>query len=296
MELRVLEYFLTVAREESITGAAKILHLSQPTLSTQLKNLEEEIGKQLLIRGSKGTRKISLTEEGLLLKRRAEEILSLVEITEKELGQDDEIISGNVYIGAGESHSIRVLAKLFSKIQKEYPHIQFHISSGDSKDIVGDMEKGFIDFGLVFKEIDSDRYEHVSLNLYDTWGLLVRKDDPLASKKEISPEDLYDLPLIFSRETLKNSVLSNWFKKDLQSLNIVATYNLIFNASIMVEEGLGYAVTFDKIINTSETSDLRFVPLAPNLNATMGITWKKHQKLNRASEKFLEILRRELSV
>ncbi|WP_455539251.1 LysR family transcriptional regulator [Terrisporobacter sp.] len=294
MEIRVLHYFLTVAREQSITGAAQVLNLSQPTLSTQLKALEEEIGKPLLIRGSKGTRKVTLTEEGMLLRRRAEEIISLVNITEKELRTSNEIIAGDIYIGAGETDGMRFLANIFSKIQKDFPDIHFHVSSGDLKDVMDDMEKGLVDFGLLFHDVDEKKYNSLPLPLFDTWGVLMRKDDKLSSKSEIYPRDLYDLPLIFSRQSINTNQLANWFKKDPHKLNIVATYNLLFNASLMVEEGLGYAITFDKIINTTGDSNLVFIPLAPKLTANMSISWKKYQKLSKASEKFLEILRREL--
>jgi len=287
MELRVLQYFLAVAREQSIVRAAESLHLSQPTLSTQIKAMEEELGKQLLIRGTKGSRKVTLTEEGMILRKRAEEILNLVQKTEREISLSDPIIVGDVYIGAGETDAVRFIARAAKELYEAYPGIHYHISSGNTEFVLDQLEKGLIDFGIVFGSVDHTKYNFLPLPYQDTWGVLMRKDSPLAEKAEIFPEDLWDKPLIISRQYSVES----WIKKDISELEIIATYNLLFNASLMVAEGLGYAIGFDKIINTSGSSPLCFRPLSPRREEGMSIVWKRYQVFSKASEKFIEKLK-----
>jgi len=284
MELRVLQYFLAVTQEQSISGAAEFLHLSQPTLSRQLKDMEEELGKQLLIRGN---RKVTLTEEGMILRKRAEEIMELVKKTEREISLSDEMIAGDIYLGAGETDGIRLLAQAAQKLQYDYPMIHFHIISGDSATVIEQLDKGLIDFGILFGKIDTTKYEFLNVPFKDTWGVLMRRDSPLALKQSITAEDLQDKPLILSRQAFQNQDFQTFFKCDKEKLNIVATYNLLFNGSIMVEEGMGYAVCFDKIIHISYNSNLCFKPIEPKLEATMNIVWKKYQILTKAAEKFL---------
>lgn len=287
MELRVLQYFLAVTREQSISGAAESLHLSQPTLSRQLKDLEEELGKQLMIRGN---RKITLTEEGMILRKRAEEILELVQKTEKELTVSNDIISGDVYIGAGESDAVSLIARAARKLQTDYPDIHYHISSGDTTDILESLDKGLIDFGLIFDTADTSKYEYLDFPLKDIYGILIKEDDPLAKKETVSPEDLWDKPLMFNRNTRDGGLLTKWLGKSLSEINVAATYNLLYNASLMVKEGLGYSFALDKIINTAGDSGLRFLPCQPELNAEMCLIWKKYQIFPKAAEKFLETI------
>lgn len=289
MELRVLQYFLAVAREQSISGAAESLHLSQPTLSTQLKAMEDELGKQLLIRGTKGSRKVTLTEEGMILRKRAEEILSLVQKTEQEISHSDETIVGDVYIGTGETDIVRLMAKAAKKIQEQYPEIHYHISSGNAEYVLEYLDKGLIDFGLIYGTSDPQKYESIPIPVKDTWGVLMRRDSPLAQKEYIQPEDLWDKPLIISHQKSDNPNVARWLKQDISKLNIVATYNLVFNASLLVDEGLGYALTFDKLINTAG-SDLCFRPLSPQLDANACIIWKRYQVFSKAAECFLQKL------
>lgn len=288
MELRVLQYFLAVAREQSIIRAAQSLHLSQPTLSTQLQALEEELGKQLFIRGSKGSRKITLTEEGMILRKRAEEIMNLVRKAEREISLSDQIIVGDVYIGAGETDAVRFLAKAAKELYETYPGIHYHISSGNSDFVTEQLDKGLIDFGLIFGAVDHAKYHSVEMPYRDTWGVLMRRDSSLAEKETISPEDLWDKPLIISRRDDSDGGLTTWIRRDISDLEIVGTYNLLFNASLLVEEGLGYAIGFDKIINTSGSSTLCFRPLSPGREAGMYIIWKKYQVFSKASEKFMQ--------
>lgn len=295
MELRVLHYFLAIAREQSIVRAAESLHLSQPTLSTQIKNMEEELGKQLLIRGTKGSRKVTLTEEGMILRKRAEEILDLVEKTEKEINIADDIIMGDVYIGTGETDAVRLIARAAKKMQESHPGIHYHIASGNSEFVTERLDKGLIDFGLVFSNVDLTRFDALKIPAKDIWGVLMRKDSPLTKKEAIRPADLWDKPLIFSQQENKGGNITQWLRQKSPDLNIVATYNLIFNASLMVDEGLGYAVTFDNIINTTGDSNLCFRPLTPPLESEMNIIWKKHQLLSKPAEKFIAVLREQLN-
>lgn len=295
MEIRVLQYFLAIAREQSIVKAAQSLHLSQPTLSTQIKNLEEELGKQLLIRGTKGSRKVTLTEEGMILRKRAEEIMDLVQKAENEIILSDSVIIGDVFIGAGETDGTHLLAHIASTLNRQYPGIHYHISSGNSSFVTENIDKGLLDFGLVFENPDLKKYDCIKLPCKDVWGILMKKNDCLSQKELISPEDLWDKPLLISQEESDGGPVLQWIHKKRSSLNIIATYNLLFNASLYVEEGLGYAICFDKIINTSGNSPLTFRPLNPPLEAEMYLIWKKYQVFSKPAEKFLETLQNNFS-
>lgn len=295
MELRVLQYFLAVAREQSIIRAAESLHLSQPTLSTQIKNMEKELGKQLLIRGSNGSRKVTLTEEGMILRKRAEEILDLVKKAENEIVLSDKILVGDVYIGAGETDGIRLLARTAGILRREHPGIHYHISSGNSKYVTENLDKGLLDFGLIFGNPDLKKYDSLPLPFKDVWGVLMPAGDLLEEKESISPEDLWDKPLLFSQEETDGGPLLQWMKKKRDSLNITVAYNLLFNASLFVEEGLGYAICFDKIIPTAGNRPLVFRPLNPPLEAEMNLIWKKYQIFSKPAEKFLNTLKETVS-
>lgn len=283
MELRILQYFLAVAREQNISRAAESLHLSQPTLSRQLRDMEEELGKQLFIRG---TRRITLTDEGMILRKRAEEIMDLIKKTETEIAFTDSSISGDVYIGAGETEGVHFLTEAARLLQQEHPDVRFHIASGDTTDVTDDLDKGLIDFGLLFDPIDKSRYEYLTLPVQDSYGILMRKNSELAEKDTITPEDLWDKPLIWNRNTQDGGPLTAWLKRDLSQLHNAATYNLLFNGSLMVKDGLGYAFALAKIINTAD-SELCFKPLSPALNVSMSIVWKKYQIFSKPAEKFL---------
>ena len=290
MELRVLQYFLAVAREQNISAAAQSLHLTQPTLSRQLMELEKELGKQLMIRGS---RKITLTEDGMRLRRRAEEILELVDRTEKEVMQSDDTVSGDIYIGTGETDGVRQIVKAANQLQGSHPGIRFHIVSGDAMDVCERLDKGLLDFGILLGDMDKTRYSCMELPMKDTWGVLMRRDSPLAQRETVSPRDLWDKPLILSRQVDNKSGLYRWLRKEPSELHTVATYNLIYNASLMVDEGMGYAFTLDKLVNTAG-SNLCFRPLKPKMELGMYLVWKKSQLFSRAAELFLEQLQAQL--
>lgn len=292
MELRVLQYFLAVAREQTISGAAEYLHLTQPTLSRQLKELEEELGKQLLIRGN---RKVTLTEEGMLLRKRAEEILALVNKTENEISFSDDVVVGDVEIGAGETDAVRVIARVARGLQEQYPQIRYHITSGDGVDITEKIDRGLLDFGVLLETVDISKYDYLRLPMKDVWGVLMRRDAPLAERAAITPEDLWEKPLIISRQTTGGSPLEKWMKRELDQWNIVATYNLIYNGSLMVEEGMGYAFSLETLINTTGDSRLCFRPLSPRLEIGMDLVWKKYQIFSRASKTFLKHLQQYLN-
>jgi DNA-binding transcriptional LysR family regulator len=291
VELRVLRYFLAVAREGNITGAAEFLNVTQPTLSKQLMDLEKALGKKLFIRGN---RKITLTEEGMFLRKRAQEIVDLVEKTELEFNKPDEVISGDIYIGGGETDAMRLIAKTVEKLQREYPYIHYHLFSGNADDVTERLDKGLLDFGILIEPADITRYDCLQLPATDTWGLLMKKGDALNSLDSIRPENLWDIPLLCSRQTLVRNEISRWLKDDYKKLNIVATYNLIYNASLMVDEGVGYALCLDKLVNTTSSSHLCFRPLEPRLEARLNIVWKKYQVFPKATEIFLQKLQEEI--
>lgn len=287
MELRVLRYFLAVAREENITAAAEVLHITQPTLSKQLMDLEKELGKQLFIRGK---RKITLTEEGMFLRRRAQEIVELADKTQSEFLSNEDIISGDIYIGGGETDAMRIVAKTAKELQQNYPGIRYHLYSGNAQDVTERLDKGLLDFGILIGSSNLNKYDYLKLPVTDTWGLLMKKDSPLMDKDVISSADLKDLPLIVSIQALKTNELSGWSGYSFEDLNIVATYNLVYNATLMVDEGLGYVLTLDKLVNTSGGSKFCFKPLKPKLEAPLYIVWKKYQVFSKATEKFIEAL------
>ena len=286
MDIRVLRYFLAVAREESISGAAESLNLSQPTLSRQLMDLEEELGKSLFIRGS---RRITLTEHGVLLRKRAGEIIDLVEKTTNELTAAEEVITGDIYIGAGETEAVHFLTRAARQMQQQHPQVHFHISSGDTADVVDQLDQGLIDFGLL-GNIDDKKYNVITLPAYDTMGIIMRRDDPLAQKEYVTAEEMAGKPLIVNRGVLGSNMM---YDQPLFQ-NVVATYSLIYNGSLMVADGLGYMLCLDKILNLSGDSPLCFRPLMPLLQTRMSIAWKKFQVFSKASEKFLSLLRNEL--
>lgn len=292
MELRVLQYFLAVAREQSISGAAEFLHLSQPTLSRQLRELEDELGKQLFLRGS---RQITLTEEGRLLRRRAEEILTLVQKTESEISMDGAAVAGDIHIGSAETQNVRIVARTAERLQQACPHIHYHFSSSDICATLDQLDQGLIDFGIVVEAFDTSKYDFIPLPVQESWCVLLRRDSPLAQKDAVTPEDLWNQPLILSRQSLKNGKLLRWLGRRESSLNIVATYSLLYNASLLVEEGLGYAVGFERLINTTGDSVLCSRPLRPALQTPVSMIWKKYQVFSRASGKFLKMLQEELS-
>ena len=289
MEIRVLRYFLAVAREGTIVGAAKFLHVTQPTLSRQLQDLEEELGQQLFIRSN---RTITLTPEGRFLRKRAEEILEIVNRTEGDFSAMGENIGGSVHIGGGESRAMRLVAETIRELRDDYPDIHYNLYSGNAEDVMERLDKGILDFGILIQPVDISRYDSVALPIRDVWGVVMRNDAPLAEKKAVTLHDLLELPLICSRISIRQSAVKNacagWFGKSFEKLNIVATYNLIYNAALMVESGIGYALALDGLIDAVGNRALCFRPLKPELTSGLNIVWKKYQIFSRAAEVFRE--------
>ncbi len=285
MDIRVLQYFLTVAREGNITRAAEILHMTQPPLSRALIDLEQELGKQLLIRGS---RKITLTEEGLILRKRAEEMIELMEKTKTEITSSNENVSGDIYIGGGETEGFRIISKAAERVRKNHTGIRFHLFSGNAADVTERLDGGLLDFGILIEPADIRKYDFIRLPAKNKWGLLLRRDHKLAEKEYIVPADLDNIPLIASRQSMAHNELSGWLGKEYESLNIIATYNLLYNVSLMVEENVGCALSIDGIITQHENSPLIFKPLEPKVEVGLNIVWKKYQVFSKAAEVFLK--------
>lgn len=285
MELNDLRGFLAIAEEGSISKAAASLYMSQSNLSRQMQRLESEIGKPLFIRGNK---KVILTEEGILLRKRAEEILSLYEKTEKELKSDLETLSGDIYIGGGESKGISYIARKAKEMNEIYPDVTFHFYSGDAFDTIDKLDKGLIDFGIFVDLPSLSNYEHIVLPEKDIWGLIMRKDSPLAEEESISSSSLKNLPLIVSNQVVERNILHDWFGLNKKELNVVATYNLIYNASLLVREGLGYVIAIDGLIK--EDDELVFHPFLPKIETSLLFVYKKNKTLSKAASFFLKTL------
>lgn len=290
MEIRVLRYFLAVAREENITHAAQRLHISQPTLSKQIKELEAELGKKLFVRSSFSVR---LTEEGMLLRKRAEDILDMVDKTEEEFKTLGEIDGGDIHIGAAESDGIKHLARQVQALQERYPRIRVHLYSGDRSDLAERLERGLLDFAVLVESNDLSKYNYLPLPGADTWGVILRRDHPLAKKEAFSPGDLLGVPLICPRQGLQKE-LSDWFQEKVDRLDIVATCNLAYNGGVLAREGLGCLLSFDKLVDTGPDSPLCFRPLTPPLHSKLFLVWKKYAVFSPAAEVFLQTFRKEL--
>ena len=294
MELRLLYYFLAVTREESISAAAEALHISQPALSNQLKALEQKLGKQLLIRGTKGARQVVLTEEGKLLCRRAQEIFELVQKTEKEILCSDLGVAGDVFIGAVETGGMRMVARAARETVRQYPEIRYQMFSGNKDAVLEKLDGNLIDLGILYGPVNREKYHAVELPEKDVFGVLVRRDSPLAQKAFLTPEDLWDQPLIVSAgETRDGWAVAEWLKRDISQLKVAATYNLILNAAMMVEEGLGCAFCLEGLVHT-DGSPLCFRPLKPKTEVAASLVWKKYRPLSRAAEKLLEQILKEV--
>lgn len=293
MEIRVLRYFLTVVREESITKASEVLHITQPTLSRQLSQMEEEVGVKLFERGS---RKITLTNEGILLRRRAEEILQLVEKTEKELAEQEEQVEGKISIGCGEISSVQLLSELFRTFREKYPRVSFDIFTATADLVKEQMDKGLLDIGLLLEPVDIEKYDFIRLDMKENWVVLMRPDDPLTQKQCVTAKDLSALPLILPRRMSVQSELASWFGDYYEKLNVVFTSNLSTNAAIMVSNGLAYSLVIEGAIPFWDPSKITHRPLSPALTATSVLAWKRGQPFGLAATKFIEHIRCLLSM
>lgn len=281
MELRTLKYFLVVAREENITKAAALLHVTQPTLSRQMMQLEEELGVQLFTRSSHN---IILTEQGMLLKRRAQELVSLAEKTKQELAQQ-QILNGEVAIGSGEYRSSVLLAQILAQFHKRHPQVRYEIFSGNSDDIKERIERGLLDVGFLLEPVDVSKYEFVRIPIQEEWGVLVSEGSKLEQKTSVTPQDLADKSLLFARRDLVKRELMNWFGSYADDLNIVACGNLPFNLSMLVQQGMGAYLSIRK---SCQYDGVCFRPLSPKLESNVVLAWKKNQAMSPAAQKLLE--------
>lgn len=292
MEVRVLRYFLTVVREESITKAAEVLHITQPTLSRQLSQLEGELGVTLF---SRGTRKISLTSEGMLLKRRAEEILELVDKTEQEMARQEELVEGVVAVGCGDLLAVQTLGELIRSFIQKYPRVTFDLYTATADHIKERMDRGVTDIGLLLEPVEMDKYEHIRLSRKERWGVVMRPDDPLAGKEKIRAKDLKDRPLILPGRLSVQSELASWFGDDYRNLHVRFTSNLNSSSSIMVCGGLGYSLAVEGSLAFWDPEKILFRPLFPELYATSALAWKRNQPFAPAAEKFIAHMRSSLT-
>ncbi len=288
IETRLLQYFLAIAEEQSITRAAEYLHVTQPTLSKQMMELENALGKQLLVRGKK---KVTLTEDGAYLRSRAQEIMSLMEKTESAFRENEQTISGDVYIGCGEHRSSYRIMQLIREIQMEYPEIRFHFFSSNADAITERLDKGLLDMGFLLEPEINPHYDYLKLPFYETWGILARKDSEFAGRRSVSFADLSGHPLIMPSQTSNNNKFNVFFADELAAPQIAATYNLIFNAGLMVEAGIGYALCIDELINTAGDHPLTFIPLKPKLQSNVMLFTKKYQIFSKAAKLFLDRLK-----
>ena len=292
MELRVLKYFITVAREESFSKAAKLLNVSQPALSKQIKDLEDEYKITLF---NRTTRTVSLTEEGRLFKEQAIEILNLVDRSEDYLRNNKKYISGNIHIGCSESICNRVIMKAIAKTQKQYPHIKFHLYSGNAQYVEEKIDQSIFDLGIVVEPANFSKYDYLKLPGYDLEGILMKKDSNLANKDFITPKDLMNQPIIISNQEMVKNNIAGWLGGNQRALNVVATYNLFYNAQLMCEEDVGYVLTFEHLYHETTESSLCFKPLNPPLMIKSNLIWKKYRLFSKAEGTFLEILNKELN-
>ena len=291
--IRVLKYFITVAKEGSITKAANSLHLTQPTLSRQIKEMENELGHQLFIRTNHN---VILTPEGLILRKRAEEVIDLLDKAKNEIKTVNKTISGEIFIGSGETNVLKSIADVIKDIRNEYPKIIFHLYSGNLEDVTEKLDRGLLDFGVIMTPCDTSKYDRITLPEKDLWGVVMRKDSPLAIKKVVTLEDLESVPLILARKVFRsysqNNEFYKWFNEKRDKLEIAATHNLFYNAAVMAERGVGYVLTLNNLVNTSKISSLCFRPLAPSLEVGWDVIWKKNQVFSPAAKLFLEKLQK----
>ena len=289
MELRTMRYFLAVAREENMTHAAELLHVTQPTLSKSLRSLEDELGKKLFVRHSFH---IELTEEGVLLRKRAEDLVSMADKIQTEFLSLDDVLGGEIYLGLAESYQIRYLAAEIKALKNIYPGLRYHITSGDTEQVTEKLDKGIIDFAVLAEEPNTEKYHYLTFPKADIWGVVMPGDCPLAGKQSISVDDLTRLPLFCSEQGWSKDI-AKWCGNKIDTLHLEGSFRLSYNGSLFVKEGLGYLLTFEHLIDTSPDSGLTFRPLTPKLETKLYLIWKKYQVFTPIAEKMLEKLKEQ---
>ncbi len=287
MEIRTLRYFLAVAREENMTRAAELLHVTQPTLSKALKSLEDELGKKLIVRHSFS---IALTEEGVLLRNRAEDLVSMADKIEREFLSLDDITGGDIYFGLAESWQIRHLAREIREFKKLYPDLHYHITSGDTEQVTEKLDRGLLDFAVICTTPDEKKYDCILFPEADCFGAAVPADSELAKKDGITAEDLTGLPLFTSEQSWEHDIRP-WAKEKFSQLHLEGSFRLAYNGSMFAREGLGILLTLNNLIDTSPESGLVFRPLFPHLEMKMYLIWNKYQSFTPIAERFLRQIR-----
>ncbi|MGM9538746.1 MAG: LysR family transcriptional regulator [Candidatus Onthomonas sp.] len=287
IETRLLHYFLTVAREQNITNAARVLHITQPTLSRQMALLEDELGTKLFVRDS---RPLSLTDEGLLLRRRAEEILELIEKTESEISTQEEQVEGTVSIGCGELASVKLLMEVTASFSQQYPRVNFDVYTANADQVKHRMDNGLTDMGLLLEPVDMERYDYIRMPVKERWAAVMPSGVPLARREYVTAKDLAEIPVIMPSRQKVHDEVASWFGSYYGKLRVIGVSNLSTNAALMVRSGLGYALTVEGALPFLEQSEVRMVPLYPELTATSVLAWKRGQPLPTAASRFLEYI------
>lgn len=288
MELRVLNYFLAIAREENFTKAAQQLHITQPTLSRQIAQLEEELGVDLFVRSNHN---IILTEDGMILKRRAQEILSLADKTKRDFLHKDENLEGVISIGSGEFLSTRCLTDCIAQFRRKHPLVRYEFYSGNAGNIRDQIERGLLDIGLMSEPIDIRKYEFISMPVKEEWGAFVREDSPLIDKDFIAPQDLVDIPLILPLGDFAESHIGKWFGEYISQIDVIAKGNLLYNEAMMAQSNIGAVIG---IRLNSNYDRLRFIPLNPSLKIDTALAWKKEQIFSAATTAFIDFSKQYL--
>ncbi len=288
MDIRLLEYFLAVAKYGNITRASEQLHVTQPTISRQLMDLEETVGTPLLIRGK---RQVTLTEAGVLFQQRAEEIVSLMEKTMRDITDQNDLLGGTVAIGCVESCASRMLPKALAGFSSRYPKVKYELYSADGDDIREKLDRGDLDFGILMEPVEAAKYDFFRLPYWETWGVVMRKDDPLAQKEFIQKEDILTIPLILPRREIVQDHIAGWFGVDRSQFHVFSGHNLLNNAALLAEAGLGYVVCVGGSFEIRGGENLCFVPLSPERMTGHVLAWKKNRVFHSAANRFREYVR-----
>jgi DNA-binding transcriptional LysR family regulator len=288
MDIRILRYFLTVAREGNITKAAEILNITQPTLSRQLMDLEEELKTNLFIRGK---RQITLTDSGILFQQRVREIISLLDKTERDLAEHNNLVGGVVSIGCVESIASKMLPDVLEEFSTRHPLVQYELYSADGDDIREKLDRGNIDIGILLEPIEAAKYDYIHLPFQEKWGILMRREDPLAQKHSISIQDIIELPLITPRREIVQNEIASWLGVESDRLHIFASHNLLTNASLLVERGLGYAISVSGAYTIRENDSTCFIPFSPERTTGHVLAWKKNRVFNTATSLFIQFIK-----
>lgn len=293
MDLRLLEYFLAVAKTGNITKAAEQLHVTQPTISRQLMELEEQMGAPLMIRGK---RQVTLTDAGVLFQQRAQEIIDLMDKTSRDIADQNDLVGGTVSIGCVESCVSRMLPEVLKEFSALHPKVGYELYSADGDDIREKLDRGELDFGILVEPVEAAKYDYLRLPYWETWGVLMRKDDPLAEKETIGKGDILSIPLILPRREIVQDNIAGWFGVDRSQLNIFSSHNLLNNAALLVEARLGYAVCVGGSFEIRGGENLCFVPFVPERTTGHVMAWKKNRVFHSAASQFRDYIKETKAV